>query len=38
VRLTGLRSALSVLAIVALVALLFSRRITTQQPASEGVM
>ncbi|HEV2922449.1 MAG TPA: MFS transporter [Solirubrobacteraceae bacterium] len=37
-RLTALRSALSVLAIVALVALLFSRRITTQQPASEGVM
>jgi MFS family permease len=34
-RLTGLRSALSVLAIVALVALLFSRGITTRQPASE---
>src|SRR5207253_109702 len=33
-RLTGLRSALSVLAIVALVAVLFSRRIPTEQPAS----
>jgi MFS family permease len=33
-RLDGLRSSLSVLAIVALVALLFSRRIPTEQPAS----
>jgi hypothetical protein len=33
-RLDGLRSALSVLAIFALIALFFSRRIPTEQPAS----
>jgi hypothetical protein len=33
-RLDGLRSSLSVLAIIALIALPFSRRIPTQQPAS----
>jgi hypothetical protein len=34
-RLNALRSSLSALAIIALVALLFSRRIPTEQPASE---
>jgi hypothetical protein len=33
-RLDGLRSSLSVMAIIALIALPFSRRIPTQQPAS----
>jgi hypothetical protein len=37
-RIDGLRSALSVLAIVALIALFFSRQIPTRQPAAAEVM